>query len=156
MLIYIYIYICTYIYIYIYIYICMLINIDNILTNIGHRFVHLSGLDESSGQKSTLFRHRIAFRVYLMFSKIDKNTTYWQILTTSRPLYGGGSGVCVYFVYVYIVLCFFGLLWVPFEALFLLLGWLWVFLGHFGQPLDHFGMPWNDMEVALVRPPKQI
>ena len=23
---------------------------------------------------------------------------------TSRPLYGGGSGVCVYFVYVYIVL----------------------------------------------------
>ena len=23
---------------------------------------------------------------------------------TSRPLYGGGSGVCVYFAYVYIVL----------------------------------------------------
>ena len=24
-------------------------------------------------------------------------------IITSRPLYGGGSGVCVYFVYVYIV-----------------------------------------------------
>ena len=28
------------------------------------------------------------------------------ILATSRPLYGGGSGVCVYAVYVYIVLRF--------------------------------------------------
>ena len=29
------------------------------------------------------------------------NSQYKQ--STSRPLYGGGSGVCVYFVYVYIV-----------------------------------------------------
>ena len=48
---------------------------------------------------------------------------------TSRSLYGCGSGVCVYSVYVYVVLCFVGLLWVPFGARF-----LWVdfgiFLGH--------------------------
>ena len=42
----------------------ILINIDNILTNIGHRFVHQSGLDQSSGRNSTFFRHRIAFRAY--------------------------------------------------------------------------------------------
>ena len=51
-------------------------NLDKILTNIGHRFVHQSGLDESSGQRSTILRLRIAFRVYLMFSKIGKNTKY--------------------------------------------------------------------------------
>ena len=73
-------------YIYIYIYIlpiahCILINIDNILTIIGHRFVHQSGLDQSSGRISAFVRLRIAFRVYLMFSQIDKNTKYCQILT---------------------------------------------------------------------------
>ena len=26
------------------------------------------------------------------------------VFRTSRPLYGGGSGVCVYFVHVYVVL----------------------------------------------------
>ena len=36
-------------------------NIDKILTNIGHRFVHQSGLDESSRQKSTI----------VVFYKID-------------------------------------------------------------------------------------
>ena len=51
-------------------------NIVKILTNIGHRFVHQSGLDESSGHKSTIFRHRIPFHVYLMFSQIGKNAKY--------------------------------------------------------------------------------
>ena len=54
----------------------ILINIDNILINIGHRFVHQSGLDQSSGRNSTIFRLRIALRVYLMFSQIGKNTKY--------------------------------------------------------------------------------
>ena len=70
--IYLYILIYTYIYLYIYLYIPIYIYI-------GHRFVHQSGLDESSGQKSTTFRYRTAFRVYLMFSQIGKNTKYWQI-----------------------------------------------------------------------------
>ena len=42
-------------------------NIHDILTTIGHRFGHQSGLDESSGQVSTIFRHGIAIRVCLMF-----------------------------------------------------------------------------------------
>ena len=45
-----------------------------LLTSIGHRFGHQSGLDESSGRNSTTCLHGIAFRVYLVFSKIDKNT----------------------------------------------------------------------------------
>ena len=48
--------------------------IYTMLTNIGYRFVHQSGLDESSGRKSTTFLHGFAFRVYLMFSEIGKNT----------------------------------------------------------------------------------
>ena len=59
-------------------------NIDKILTNIGHRFVHQTGLDESSGQKSTIFPYRIAFRVYLMFSNIGQNTKCSQILTKTH------------------------------------------------------------------------
>ena len=51
-------------------------NILNLLRTNGHRFGHPSGLDESSGRNSTTFRHRIAFRVYLVFSKISKNPTY--------------------------------------------------------------------------------
>ena len=90
-----YIYACIqyiYIHIYIYINICMCIyahvartiphpdmpNIHNIFANVGHRFGHQSGLDESSGRKSTTFRLRIAFRVYLMFSKIG---VFYKILT---------------------------------------------------------------------------
>ena len=56
-------------------------NIQTILTNIGHRFVHQSGLDESSGGFTTTFRHGIAFRVYFMFSKIGKNHKYYKMLT---------------------------------------------------------------------------
>ena len=70
----------TYVHIYIYIcvdYICLILtSIDKILTNIGHRFVHQSGLDESSGRNSTSFRHRNAFRVYSVFSKIGGNCQY--------------------------------------------------------------------------------
>ena len=54
------------------------------------------------------------------------------IITTSRPLYGGGSGVCVYFVYVYIVLWFVALLWC-----------LW---SSFCSPWGDFGslwLPWD-------------
>ena len=35
---------------------------------------------------------------------ITKGILHISINYTSRPLYGGGSGVCLYFVYVYIVL----------------------------------------------------
>ena len=56
------------------------------------------------------------------------------IISTSRPLYGGGSGVCVYFIYVYIfcdLLLSFGRLgdslWFPWD--------------HFGPPLASLGMP---------------
>ena len=33
-------------------------NTHKMSTNIGHRFVHQSGLDETSGRNSTTFRHR--------------------------------------------------------------------------------------------------
>ena len=46
--------------------------------------------------------------------------------TTSRPLYGGGSGVCVYFVYAYIAWWFLALLWVSLDYPF---GFLWAALG---------------------------
>ena len=71
------------------------------------------------------------------------------IIITSRPLYGGGSGVCVHFVYVYIGLYLVVLLWVSFNRLFLSLAQLWGPFGSLGQPLDHFGEPWVAMEVAL-------
>ena len=48
-------------------------NIHNIMTNIGHRFHHQSGLDESSGRNSITCLHGIVFRVCLKFSKIRKN-----------------------------------------------------------------------------------
>ena len=47
-------------------------NICNILTTIGHRFGHQSGLDESAGLNSTTFLYGTAFRVYLVFSQISK------------------------------------------------------------------------------------
>ena len=46
-----------------------------ILTIIEHGFGHQSGLYESSRRKSTSFLCGIAFRVYLVLSKIIKNTT---------------------------------------------------------------------------------
>ena len=42
----------------------------HILTIIEHRFGHQSGLYESSGRQSSIFRNCVAFRVYLMISKI--------------------------------------------------------------------------------------
>ena len=55
---------------------------------IGHRF----GQDESSGQNPAAILNGFAFRVYLMFSKICKNTTYWQILTNIGHRFGHQSG----------------------------------------------------------------
>ena len=52
-------------------------NINKILTNLGHRFVHQSGQDESSGRNSTFFGNRIAFRVYVVYSQIGTNTDYY-------------------------------------------------------------------------------
>ena len=42
---------------------------------------------------------------------------YIYIYITSRPLYGGGTRFCVYFVYVYILFCFVGLLWMSLELI---------------------------------------
>ena len=42
-------------------------NIHNMLTNVGHRFGHHSGLDKSSGQSSKFRLQGIMFRVSLMF-----------------------------------------------------------------------------------------
>ena len=49
-------------------------NIHNILTNIGHRFGHQSGLYESSGQNSAAILIAYSFRVYFVFSNICKIT----------------------------------------------------------------------------------
>ena len=48
-------------------------NIDNILAH-GHRFGHQSGLDEGARQKSAAMLNAFAFRVYVVFSKVGKNT----------------------------------------------------------------------------------
>ena len=80
--------------------------------------------------------------------KSSKFQCVCRCIYTSRPLYGGGSGVCVYFVYVYIVLWFgvsfgclwssfcspwgdFGSLWLPWDAG----GSLWGTLGSQGELL---------------------
>ena len=55
--------------------------LHNILTNIGHRFGHQSGLDESSRRNSTASLHEAALCVYLVFPKIGKNTKRYKILT---------------------------------------------------------------------------
>ena len=43
-----------------------------------HRFGQQSGLDESSGQNSTTHLHGIVFSVYLVFSRINAITKYYQ------------------------------------------------------------------------------
>ena len=72
----VYTYIHIYIY-YIYIYgwytLVSIYDVRNISTNIGHRSGHQSGLDESSGPKSTIILHGIAFHIYLRFSNTGKN-----------------------------------------------------------------------------------
>ena len=50
-------------------------SIHNILTIIAHPFGHQSGPDESSGRNSTTFLYGATLRVYLMVSKIRKNTS---------------------------------------------------------------------------------
>ena len=52
--------------------------IHKILTNIGLRFGHQSGLYESSGQNSAAILIAYSFRVYSVFSKICMNSTYPQ------------------------------------------------------------------------------
>ena len=82
----------------------------------------------------------LRFLVFIILDHVD------HINTTSRPLYGGGSGVCVYFVYVHIVLRFAAFLRVSFDNLFLSPGRLWVPFGFLWAALDHFVTPWVAME----------
>ena len=56
-------------------------NIHNVLTIIGYRFGHQSGLDESSGRNLNIFPHGFALLVYFVFSKIGKTHKTLQILT---------------------------------------------------------------------------
>ena len=49
-----------------------MLNLYNILTSIEHRFGHQSGLDESSGRKSTTLPNEIALRVYVVCRKYVK------------------------------------------------------------------------------------
>ena len=56
-------------------------NIYNMLTIVGHRFGHQSGIDVSSERISTTFRHAIALRIHLVFSEIGKTASidnYYQ------------------------------------------------------------------------------
>ena len=64
---------------------------------------------------------------------------------TSRPLYGGGSAVCMYFVYVYMVL--------PLDSLFLSLGRLWVPFGFLWTALRPLwdGLRCNGGRLGLPR-----
>ncbi len=50
-------------------------NIHNILTNIGHRFGHQSGLDGNTRQKPFCVVREIVLRVCLVFSEMGKNIT---------------------------------------------------------------------------------
>ena len=73
--------------------------------------------------------------LFYITSIIYISDCYQLVLLLSRPLYGGGSGVCVYFVYVYIVLCFVGLLWVA--------------LGRHFAPWGDFAPPFGSLWGAL-------
>jgi len=68
---------------------------------------------------------------------------YYLHICTSWPLYGGGSGVCVYFVFVYIVLWFVGLLWMSLELIVLSLEWLWLPFCCPSAILGRLGLPWR-------------
>ena len=63
--------------------VCM--KIHNLLTNIGHRLGHQSGLDESSRRTSTVFLYGIAFHVYVVFSKIDQ--THYIVINIDKDYY---------------------------------------------------------------------
>ena len=73
-----------------------MLNIPNILTIVGYRFGHPSGLDESSGWNSTAFLHGVEFRVYLLLSKIFKNMTHCQLLTETHLFEKGMPFVFVF------------------------------------------------------------
>ena len=61
-----------------------MLNINDILSIIGYRFGHQSGLYKSSGRNSTTFGHRNVLRVYLVFSEITKNIQYYNIYVLSK------------------------------------------------------------------------
>ena len=51
-------------------------NVQNVLSNVGHRFGHQLGLDESSGRNYTTFLFGSAFRIYSMFVEISENANH--------------------------------------------------------------------------------
>ena len=62
------------------------------LTIIGYRFGHHSGLDESSGRNPTALLHEVAFRVCLLFSRRRRtNTKYLHILIETDLFQNGMS-----------------------------------------------------------------
>ena len=76
------------------------------------------------------------------------HTRYWililsilLIINTSRPLYGGGSGVCVYFAYSFVI-CWSHL--IVFGAHFVFLG------ATLGLLLGAFGAPWAPQGLSLA------
>ena len=73
-------------------------NTNIILSNIGHRVGHQSGLDASSGQKISTRLHGIPFRIYFMFSKIGKvhilTNTYSHGSCTKRHIFFQEEGAC--------------------------------------------------------------
>ena len=81
--IYIYIY-NTYVYTYTYAYtistVCRYSTRYNILTDIGHRFGHQSGLEESSTRSPPTFQNGFASRVCLLF----KNMNVHQVSLRSK------------------------------------------------------------------------
>ena len=66
-------------------------NMHDVLTISGHRFGHQSGIDESSRRNPITCLHRIAFRVYLMFSKLAYNKWSQHILTKTDLFQKGMS-----------------------------------------------------------------
>ena len=72
-----------------------------------------------------------------------------MISHTSRPLYGGGSGVCVYFVYVYIALWCVALFWMSLDPILPFLGWLWLPFGSLGMLVGPFGATWAPKGIFL-------
>ena len=60
---------------------------------------------------------------------------------SSRQLYGGGSRVCVYFVYVYIVLWFIGFPWASLEFM--------LFSLDLGSTLSPFWEPLGPVELQM-------
>ena len=84
-------------------------NIHTILTIIGHRFGHQSGLDESSRRDSTTLRHGIAFRVYFMFSPNSPGLGPGRVRSSTFCFYCNICYVCkatfTFFIFCCNLLC---------------------------------------------------